>query len=81
MTNYYNADEGNDCLDLWGNKLTGYCLSACENRRGTICPHVQIDGVLVRGTICPVPHQECTGLNKTQTYICQNCESDDDLYI
>jgi len=27
-------------------KNTGYCLSACENRRGTICPHVQIDGVL-----------------------------------
>ena len=46
-------------------KNTGYCLSACENLWGTICPHVQIDGVLfvrmckndgvlfVRGTICP----------------------------
>ena len=31
-------------------KNTGYCLSACENPRGTICPHVQIDGVLF---ICP----------------------------
>ena len=25
---------------------TGYYLSACTKRRGTICPHVQIDGVL-----------------------------------
>jgi len=42
-------------------------LSACANRRGTVCPPVQIDGVLfvrvckndgvlfVRGTICPEP--------------------------
>jgi len=73
MTNYYNADEAKDCLDLWeinfrGNvcppvqndgvlfvrkckslgvvfvrvcKSMGYCLSACANRRGTICPRVQ----------------------------------------
>jgi len=46
---------------------TGYCLSACENPWGTICPDVQIDGVLFvrmckhngvlfrRGTFCPAP--------------------------
>jgi len=46
-------------------KTTGYYLSACSNRRGTICPHVQIDGVLfvrmckndgvllVRDSFCP----------------------------
>jgi len=27
-------------------KMTGYYLSACSNRRDTICPRVQIDGVL-----------------------------------
>jgi len=30
-------------------KSTGYYLSTCANRRGTICPHVQKR----RGTICP----------------------------
>ena len=30
-------------------KNTGYYLSACSNRRGSICPHVQ----KWRGTICP----------------------------
>jgi len=48
-------------------KSIGYCLSACANRLGTVCPPVQIDGVLfvrvckndgvllVWGTICPEP--------------------------
>jgi len=55
-TNDYNADGGNDCLDLWGNYQAGYCLTACAKIRGTVCPHVKIYGVLfVRGTICPVP--------------------------
>jgi len=27
-------------------KKSGYCLSACENLLGTICPRFQIDGVL-----------------------------------
>ena len=46
MKNYFNADEGNDCLDLWGNELTEYYLSACEKIRGTVCPPVKIYGVL-----------------------------------
>ena len=57
-------------------KNTGYCLSACENLWGTICPHVKIDGVLfvrmckndgvlfVRGTICPVPTQATVNISR-----------------
>ena len=63
---FFNIDLFKDRVLFVGMyKTTGYYLSACSNRRGTICPHVQIDGVLfvrmckndgilfVRGTICP----------------------------
>jgi len=41
MTNYYNADGGNECLDL-----RGTVCPAFAKLRGTVCPHVKIYGVL-----------------------------------
>jgi len=41
-----NLIEINILFLIYSFLRTGYYLSACTKRRGTICPRVQIDGVL-----------------------------------
>ena len=64
-------------------KNTGYYLSACSNRLGTICPHVQIDCVLfvllckndgvlfLPGYYLSVTHKKLTQV--TQGFLRQSC--------